>query len=265
MLPDDVALEHGGLVVDAARASLVAGGKRLRPILLMHAAEICGGTSAAIMALPFAVALEYIHTYSLIHDDLPAMDDAPLRRGKPTCHITYGEGIAVLAGDMLLNSAYELLFKALDITDPRVECQIACARRIARGAGVYGMIGGQTLDLSSEGCNLSAEELEVLQARKTGGLIDAAIVGGALLGAAEKTVIPLFERFANRLGLAFQIRDDLLDVTANEELLGKCTHQDDRSRKATFVTTLGQEEAEQRLDRVIMEALDTLDHLASKE
>ena len=202
---------------DAMRYSLAAGGKRLRPILLMSACEFAGGDSSK--AIPFACAIEYIHTYSLIHDDLPAMDDDELRRGKPTNHMVYGPGIATLAGDGLLNTAFEIMNRDLllhfdDI--PEMKRRINAAYAISKGAGVRGMIAGQVSDIESEAKESSPEMLEYIHLNKTGALISAAIMAGLFLGGADSEMISKMKNYAENMGLAFQIADDILDVTGKE-------------------------------------------------
>lgn len=221
------------IIHESMEYSLFAGGKRLRPILTMAGCEICGGEAA--QAMPFACAVEMIHTYSLIHDDLPAMDNDDYRRGKPTNHRMFGEGIAVLAGDGLLNSAYELL---LNIT-PLDERAIRAIRVIARASGAEGMIGGQVLDLENEERQVTIQVLNDMHSRKTGALICASLLAGALnAGCSEEEYLKL-QDFGNKLGLAFQIQDDILDVIGDQKVMGKDIGSDAVKNKSTYVSLLG--------------------------
>lgn len=236
---------------EASLYSLLAGGKRIRPCLMLCISEMLGLIRADV--IDFAVALEMIHTYSLIHDDLPAMDNDDLRRGKPTCHKVYGEGIALLAGDNLLNRAAEILFDKCMSNSKAVRA----ASYIMHNAGIYGMIGGQSIDLSSENQKISLEKLYELQDKKTGALLKTAIVLPYIY-AIDNELIEInseTERILNdlayHLGLAFQIKDDILDVEADAEILGKSVGKDERDAKSTFVTLLGLEEAERKLNEEV--------------
>lgn len=243
------------VTVKAALYSLFAGGKRLRPLMMHLTSRMLGLDHEKDCDVRyFAATLEMLHTYSLIHDDLPALDNDELRRGKPTCHMVYGEGIAVLAGDLLLNTAMERLFR-ICVRKPEY---ISAAAAMSENAGIKGMLGGQSLDIASEDREISIELLEVLQEKKTGAFIEAAVVtpyylsketAGQKIGK-DRTEICLKE-LAAHIGLAFQIRDDILDVTSNSEILGKSTGKDERDSKATFVTLLGLEGAEERLEEEI--------------
>ena len=224
-----------GNLYDAMRYSLLAGGKRLRPVLLLEACRLCGG--AVEDALPFAGAIEMVHTYSLIHDDLPCMDDDDLRRGRPTNHKVFGEANAVLAGDGLLTAAFETMLAPGQKLPP--ERVLAAAGILARAAGGRGMVGGQVLDMAGEGRALGLTEVEELQRLKTGALIRAAVeMGCAVAGGAEEQREALC-RYADCLGLAFQIQDDILDVVGDEATLGKPIGSDVRSDKTTFVALKG--------------------------
>ena len=225
-------------VFDAMRYSLLAGGKRIRPVLAMACCEALGGREEDV--LPFAAALECIHTYSLIHDDLPAMDNDDLRRGKPTCHKVYGEAAAILAGDGLLNYAFELC-AFCEAPDHR---KVAMLKAISAASGVYGMVGGQMVDLESEGRQIDKELLTYMVRLKTGALLSAAAsIGAIAAGCAADT----FAVFANNLGLAFQIKDDILDFEGDAIKLGKNTGCDQKQQKSTFVTCFGLEAAKQML------------------
>ena len=232
---------------EAIRYSLFAGGKRLRPALALGAADIVSGDDAA--ALPAACALEMIHTYSLIHDDLPAMDDDDLRRGKPTLHKVVGEGIAILAGDALLTMAFEVVAEA---GDARV------IHELASSAGAEGMVGGQVIDLQSEGQELALPELRRLHACKTGALIRASARCGALLAGADEVPLEALSRYGDHIGLAFQIADDILDVTGTEEALGKPIGSDAENRKSTYPGLVGLERARELAEEAVAAALDAL-------
>ena len=224
-----------GNLYDAMRYSLLAGGKRLRPVLVLEACRLCGG--AVEDALPFAGAIEMVHTYSLIHDDLPCMDDDDLRRGRPTNHKVFGEANAVLAGDGLLTAAFETMLAPGQKLPP--ERVLEAAGILARAAGGRGMVGGQVLDMAGEGRALGLTEVEELQRLKTGALIRAAVeMGCAVAGGAEEQREALC-RYADCLGLAFQIQDDILDVVGDEATLGKPIGSDVRSDKTTFVALKG--------------------------
>lgn len=253
-------------VVDAMRYSLLSGGKRVRPVLTLAVANALGSATDQNL-LSLASAIEMIHAYSLIHDDLPAMDNDDLRRGKPTNHIVYGEGMAVLAGDGLLNLAYEELF---NLCKKQPVLNKACLN-IAHQAGVNGMIGGQSMDMTkfeSDDPEKSLQYLIKLQKLKTGGLIKAATLSGYYFAEAMQNtdnfnsqLEELFIKYADRLGLAFQIRDDLLDVISNEEKLGKTIGKDARDKKLTFVTLLGVEGSQEYENRLYDEIVSILNQL----
>jgi len=219
-------------LVDAVRYSLFAGGKRLRPALALGAAELVGGDDTP--ALPAACALEMIHTYSLIHDDLPAMDDDDLRRGRATSHKVFGEGTAILAGDALLTMAFDVAAQAK---------QVGVIHEIAQAAGVAGMVGGQQIDLESEGKGLGLEALRHLHAYKTGALIRVSLRVGAILGGADAVQLNALTAYGEHLGLAFQIADDVLDVAGSEEALGKPVGSDAAKDKSTYPALVGLERA----------------------
>lgn len=235
---------------DAMRYSLLAGGKRLRPVLLLEFCRLCGGQNEE--ALPFAAAVEMIHTYSLIHDDLPCMDDDDFRRGYPTNHKVYGEAIAVLAGDGLLTSAFS------QITAANLDWEIKGrgVQVLAQCAGEIGMVGGQVLDIMSEERQCTEEEVLAIQSRKTGALIRAACVLGALAGKGTGTQLQAAAAFADNLGLAFQIRDDMLDVIGTAEAMGKSVGTD--ADKNTFVQLYGLEKCEQLVAQYTANAIEAL-------
>lgn len=234
------------ITVKASLYSLLAGGKRIRPTYMYASSKMLGVDLND--TITYATALEMIHTYSLIHDDLPAMDNDDLRRGKPTCHKVYGEGIALLAGDNLLNRAHELLLKIL-IDKPSFA---KASFEVSSLAGINGMIGGQSIDLASEGKKISLDTLYELQRKKTGALLKAAIcVPCYLKDDIGADVVSLMESYSEHIGLAFQIKDDILDVEANIEDLGKSVGKDERDNKATFVTLLGLDNAKAKLQEEI--------------
>jgi geranylgeranyl diphosphate synthase type II len=228
----------------AMRYSVFAGGKRIRPVLMIAACEAVGGNAERV--LPAACAMEMIHTYSLIHDDLPAMDDDDFRRGRPTNHRVFGEAAAILAGDALLTEAFILLSDAQ--INARVPAEIRCRvlHTIARCAGSQGMVGGQVVDMESEGKAVDLPTLQYIHTRKTGALILAAIQTGALLGGADEASLAALSRYGEAAGLAFQIADDILDVVGDQTVIGKDVGSDQERGKATYVALLGLEEARVR-------------------
>lgn len=238
----------------AMRYSVFAGGKRLRPVLVMGAAEAVGGSGEAV--LPTACALELLHTYSLIHDDLPAMDNDDFRRGRLTNHKVYGEAIAILAGDALLTNAFELV-SANRETAP-AEAVIDCVRELSIGAGSLGMIGGQVVDLQSEGEAINRETLEYMHSHKTGALFRTAVRCGGILSGVGASGLAALTTYADNFGLAFQITDDILDVEGNEAVLGKPVGSDERNRKATYPALLGLEQARLTAARAVQEAVTAL-------
>jgi geranylgeranyl diphosphate synthase, type II len=242
---------------EAMRYSVFAGGKRIRPAFCIGAAEAVGGQAEA--AVPFAAALEMIHTYSLIHDDLPAMDDDDLRRGAPTNHVVYGEGIAILAGDGLLTDAFAVLTRPEVLAAHPPERVARVVSEVARAAGSGGMVGGQALDLVSEGVALDLPVLQFLHAHKTGALIRASTVVGALAGGAGESELGALARFAERVGLAFQIADDVLDVEGSTETLGKPAGSDQGLAKATYPALLGLGESKRRARELMGEGLACLE------
>lgn len=246
--------EPRGDLYDAMCYSLMAGGKRIRPVLVLECCRLCGGAPAEV--LPFAGAIEMIHTYSLIHDDLPCMDDDDLRRGRPTNHKVYGEATAVLAGDALLTAAFEFML------DPSVklppERVLEASGILARAAGGRGMVGGQVLDMAGEGHSLGLHEVEELQRLKTGALIAAAAEMGCVLAGGSPEQRKSVRRYAECLGLAFQIQDDILDVVGNTATLGKPVGSDAKSEKNTFVTLKGLDACRELVGKLTQEAVDAL-------
>ena len=233
-------------IYDAVKYSALAGGKRLRPALLLEFCRVCGGRRDD--ALPFAAALEMIHTYSLIHDDLPCMDNDDLRRGKPTNHKVFGEAMAVLAGDALLTRAFETVLDPENTKGLPPAATQRAAFRLARAAGMDGMVGGQVIDLESEGKHVPLERLTQLQALKTGKLITVACtVGCAVGGCADAALYAAAEAYGGKLGLAFQIEDDILDIEGDAAALGKTTGKDEKSQKSTFPSLLGLDTCKRRV------------------
>lgn len=228
-----------GRLFEAMRYSLMAGGKRLRPVLALAACEAVGGRIEA--ALGFACAVEMIHTYSLVHDDLPCMDDDDLRRGRPTNHKVYGEAIATLAGDGLLTDAFKVVARSAAAAGVESSSIVETIAELADAAGSAGMVGGQVIDLLGEGQSLTVPQLEHLHSRKTGALFVAAVCGGARLGGGADAQIAALREYARALGLAFQVVDDLLDVEESAEQMGKRTHKDEARGKATYPSILGVE------------------------
>lgn len=251
--------EKSKTLYDAMKYSLTSGGKRLRSVLCLSACDFSGGD--IIEALPYACAIEYIHTYSLIHDDLPCMDDDDYRRGVLTNHKVYGEAISLLAGDGLLNSAFEIISKDqllyLDNLNKLIP-RIKASYEIAKGAGVRGMISGQTCDIEGEHQKYSFEMVEYLHLNKTGALIKSAIISGLYLGNASNDTIDNFNNYSEYLGLAFQIKDDILDVTSTFENLGKDINSDVNKEKNTFVSILGLEKANEKLIELTKKAKDSI-------
>uniref|UniRef100_UPI0040284592 polyprenyl synthetase family protein n=1 Tax=Agathobacter rectalis TaxID=39491 RepID=UPI0040284592 len=249
------------IIFEAMNYSVRAGGKRLRPILMEETYHMFGGSSAVIE--PFMAAIEMIHTYSLVHDDLPAMDNDEYRRGKKTTHAVYGEAMGILAGDALLNLAYETAAKAFDmeVADTRVARAFTV---LAKKAGVYGMVGGQVVDVESEksdDCSITREKLDFIYRLKTGALIESSMMIGAILAGASSDEVSRVEQIAAKLGLAFQIQDDVLDVTSTLEVLGKPVGSDEKNNKATYVTFEGLDKAVSDVERISKEAEEQLDDL----
>lgn len=245
-----------GLIFEACRYSAMAGGKRLRPALVLEFCRICGGEQKA--ALPFACALEMIHTYSLIHDDLPCMDDDDLRRGKPTNHKVYGEAMAVLAGDGLLNLAFETASDPANAAYVSAETQVKAIRILSRASGMHGMIGGQVLDMQAEETQISLEQLKVLQELKTGALIGAAAQLGCLIGGATPKQTAAALEYARCIGLAFQIQDDILDIEGDAEIFGKPIGSDAANSKSTYPSLLGLERCHELVHELSQQAADAL-------
>lgn len=248
---------YNKVIYDSASYSLNIGGKRIRPILMLLTYSMYKENWRDI--LEFSSAIEMIHTYSLIHDDLPCMDNDDLRRGKPTNHKVYGENIAVLAGDTLLNEAMNLMMK---FSLKNGEKSLVAAEKIASAAGPDGMIGGQVVDIINEGKKISEDELKYMHMKKTGALIKVSIVSGAILGEAPEDDIKKLEKFGENLGLAFQIKDDILDVIGSTEKLGKNVLSDEESNKTNFITMHGLEYCIKECERLTKDSIEILDSLS---
>lgn len=247
------------IIMDAMEYSLMAGGKRLRPMLMQETYRLFGGTEKVIE--PFMAAQEMIHTYSLVHDDLPAMDDDELRRGRKTTHVVYGEDMGILAGDALLNYAFETAAAAFD-KYPEKALQIGKAMKIfGNKAGIYGMLGGQVVDVKETGHAVDKDVLDFIYALKTGALLESSMMIGATLAGADDESITLIEKVASKVGLAFQVQDDILDVTSTAEVLGKPIHSDEKNEKTTYVTLLGIDKAEKIVEKESVEAIELLKSL----
>ncbi len=246
-------------LLDAVRYSMLAGGKRLRPMMISLSYRQFGGQHADAVE-PFMAAMEMIHTHSLVHDDLPEMDNDLQRRGKPTTHAVYGQAMGVLTGDALLNLAYETACKAFDSSEKPEH--IARALRILTGkTGIYGMIGGQSVDVEYEGQPMTEERLAFIYTLKTGALLESSLMIGAALAGADQEQIDAMERIGRKVGLAFQIQDDILDEIGDEQLLGKPLHSDEKNHKMTYVTIHGIEESEKQVEKLTSAAVEELQKL----
>lgn len=244
---------------ESMKYSLLAGGKRLRPVLLLASCEFAGGSIRE--AIPYACAVEYIHTYSLIHDDLPAMDNDDLRRGIPTNHKVYGDAIAILAGDGLLTTAFEVISKDMMLyfdSPEKMMKRVNAAYQIASGAGCQGMVAGQVSDIEAENAIASNEMLEYIHLNKTAALFKASIKAGLYLGDYDDKMITDMSKYADNLGLAYQIADDILDVVGNKEELGKNTGSDEKRHKNTYTSINGLDEARRRLEELTSGAVEAI-------
>ena len=255
-LPEEAGFQR--TVIDAMNYSVQAGGKRLRPIFMKECYTLFGGKGKVIE--PFMAAMEMIHTYSLVHDDLPAMDNDAYRRGRKTTHIMYGEAMGILAGDGLLNYAFETAIKAFTV-DPDNRHIPAALKILAEKAGIYGMIGGQTVDVESEGLPLDREKLDFIYRLKTSALIEASMMIGAVLAGASEEQVARVEAAAADIGLAFQIQDDILDLVSTAEVLGKPVLSDEKNEKTTYVTLKGLEKAKAEVKTLSDRAADALNSL----
>ena len=249
-------------ILEALTYSLMAGGKRIRPVLCVAAAEAAGGNPED--ALPAACALEMVHTYSLIHDDLPAMDDDALRRGKPTCHMAFDEATAILAGDALLTLAFQTL-ASIELSNAEQAAKwLRVIRLISYAAGYCGMIQGQMLDITSEGRQLTLAELKSLHRLKTGALIEASISSGAVLGGLNSNRISMLESYAQNIGLAFQVTDDILNVEGDPEIMGKAVGTDKLRNKSTYPSLLGLKKSKDFAGKLVENALQALESFDQK-
>ena len=245
-------------MAQAMNYSMCAGGKRLRPILLLETLRLFGGDEK--LAEPFMAGIEMIHTHSLIHDDLPAIDNDDYRRGRLTTHKVYGEAMGVLSGVTLLNYAYETMFRAFELTDDK-DRVIRAVRIMAEKTGIYGMLGGQSVDVENDGKPLEKDLLDYIYEHKTSALIEASMMAGAVLAGADKEQTSMIEQAASDIGLAFQIQDDILDVTGDEAVLGKPTKSDEKNHKITYVSVKGLDQARKDVERYSKEAVRLLEEL----
>ena len=251
-------------MAQAMNYSLMAGGKRLRPMLILETCRMFGGEEK--LAYPFMTAMEMIHTHSLVHDDLPALDNDDYRRGRLTTHKVYGEAMGVLSGVALLNYAYEVMLTAFDLTedDYGIQRVVKALKVIANKTGIYGMLGGQSVDVENDGKPMSREMLDYIYKNKTSALIEGSMMAGAILGGASSEEVAVVEKAASQIGLAFQIQDDILDVTSTAEELGKPIHSDEKNHKTTYVTIMGINEASQQVADLSDEAVKLLEGLNKK-
>lgn len=246
-------------VIEAMNYSLSAGGKRLRPILTLEACKIVGGNEDE--AIPFAIAIEMIHTYSLIHDDLPALDNDDLRRGRPTNHKVYGEAMGILAGDALLNYAFEVML-AGSINKENPEKYLKAINEIAKGAGIYGMIGGQVVDVESENKQIGKEKLDYIHMNKTAAMMVGCMRAGATIGGANSEQMEEITKYAKNIGLSFQIVDDILDIVGDEAKLGKKVGSDIENHKSTYPSLLGLDKSKEIAHNLIDEAKKSIEKLS---
>lgn len=243
--------------------SILAGGKRLRPMLVLETYRLFGGTRDELVH-PFLAAIEMIHTYSLVHDDLPAMDNDDFRRGRLTTHKVFGEDMGILTGDALLNYAFETACRAFEVKNCPYPQVAKALTVLARKAGVYGMVGGQVVDVELTNKPISREQLQFIHELKTGALIEASMMMGAILAGASEEAVNAVEEIAQNVGLAFQIKDDILDVTSTTEELGKPVHSDEKNEKTTYVTLYGIDEAQKKVKEVSERAVSIYDALEYK-
>ena len=254
---------HQKLIMDAMEYNVMAGGKRLRPMLMRETYRLLGGDCDVVE--PFAAALEMIHTYSLVHDDLPAMDNDDYRRGRKTTHVVYGEAMGILTGDALLNFAFETAAKAFTMYPEKSYSIGKAIQVLSCKAGIYGMIGGQVVDVESAGYAVSKEVLDFIYELKTSALIESAMMIGAILADASEETVMIVEKIAKNVGIAFQIQDDILDVTSTAEVLGKPILSDEKNEKTTYVTLMGLEKAKEYVEKISMEAIELLHSLPMKD
>ena len=251
-------------MAQAMNYSVLAGGKRLRPMLILETCRMFGGEDK--LAYPFMAAMEMIHTHSLVHDDLPALDNDDYRRGRLTTHKVYGEAMGVLSGVALLNYAYEVMLTAFDqAEDEKARARVIKALKVmSHKTGLYGMLGGQSVDVENDGKPMSREMINYIYENKTSALIEGSMMAGAILGGASAEEVAVVEKAASGIGLAFQIQDDILDVTSTAEELGKPIHSDEKNHKTTYVTLMGIEKASQQVAELSEEAVKLLEGLNKK-
>lgn len=259
-LPQEKSLQK--TVFEAMDYSVMAGGKRLRPMLMLESYTLFGGTETEVIEA-FMAAMEMIHTYSLVHDDLPAMDNDDYRRGRKTTHKVFGEDMGILAGDALLNYAYETAVEGVSVSS-HPECGIRALQILSRKAGIYGMVGGQVVDVEMTGKPLTADMLDFIYRLKTGALLEAALMIGAVLAGASDEAVACMENIGKNVGLAFQIQDDILDVTSTTQELGKPVGSDEKNEKTTYVSLYGLDKAKQAVEDYSKEALDCLASLSAE-
>lgn len=250
---------HQKIIMEAMEYSLMAGGKRLRPMMMRETYRLFGGKEKIVE--PFMAAIEMIHTYSLVHDDLPAMDNDDYRRGRKTTHVVYGEDMGILAGDALLNYAFETAAGAFEIYPEKSGLIGKALGILAHKAGIFGMIGGQVVDVKETGHKIEKDVLDFIYDLKTGALIESSMMTGAVLAGASDEEVKKVELIAKKVGLAFQIQDDILDVTSTAEVLGKPIHSDEKNEKTTYVTLFGIKEAEKIVEKESGEAIELLKSL----
>ena len=248
------------LIFEAMEYALMAGGKRLRPMFMHEVYKMCGGMDDKLIE-PFMAAIEMIHTYSLVHDDLPAMDDDDYRRGRKTTHVVYGEAMGILAGDALLNYAYETAAKAFDIKDCDAKRVAFALQVLAKKAGVYGMVGGQVVDVDMNGSVPDMDTLMFIYTCKTSALLEASFMIGGILAGADEEDIVLLENASRNVGIAFQIQDDVLDITSTTEELGKPVNSDAKNEKVTFASYYGLDKAKEAVMNYSMEAEKYIDDM----
>mgnify|MGYP002657062884 FL=1 len=255
-LPKEEGMQHR--VIEAANYSVEAGGKRVRQLIMLETYKLFGGDNESEV-YPFMAALECIHSYSLVHDDLPAMDNDDYRRGRITTHKKYGEDFGILAGDALLNYAYEIMVASITkLTADKVVKAVRAAQIIAYKAGIYGMVGGQSLDVWLTDKSMDDKQLDFIFNLKTGALIEAAFMAGAVLAGADESAVADIEKAGNKVGVAFQIKDDILDVTSTQEKLGKPVFSDEKNNKTTYVTLYGMDKADRDVEALSKEAVDII-------
>lgn len=262
-LPKEEGMQHR--VIEAANYSVEAGGKRVRPLIMLETYKLFGGDNESEV-YPFMAALECIHSYSLVHDDLPVMDNDDYRRGRLTTHKKYGEDFGVLAGDALLNYAYEIMLSSITkLTADKVVKAVRAAQIIAYKAGIYGMVGGQSLDVWLTDKSMDDKQLDFIFNLKTGALIEAAFMAGAVLAGADESAVADIEKAGNKVGVAFQIKDDILDVTSTQEKLGKPVFSDEKNNKTTYVTLYGMDKADRDVEALSKEAVDIINKYGNND